>query len=361
MKQGIINRKREGFFCYHGWPSVAKDENGTLYAVCSGYRLGHVCPFGKNLMYISRDDGETWSAPMIVNDTHLDDRDAGVLPLGNGSLLLSWFNLPREYYWAREEELRQRHIKPEAHALMHGMLEAWRRLPENDAVPGSFIRLSPDGGNSWGRAIRVPVTSPHGPTLLSNGDLLYLGKADDGVYLDCADISAYQSADGGETWQLLGSVPIPDGYCAEDFHEPHAVQLPNGRILGAIRVEGGRAEYGLSVFLSASDDGGKTWSVPEPLHVCGAPPHLLVHSSGAVILTYGRRRAPFGQRAKVSYDNGASWGEEIVLNDQGIDGDLGYPSTAELSDGSLLTVYYQKLPGDCDCSVLYTKWNLQDP
>jgi hypothetical protein len=46
------------------------------------------------------------------------------------------------------------------------------------------------------------------------------------------------------------------------------------------------------------------------------------------------------------------------LFDDAPDGDLGYPSSVELSDGSILTVYYQKQAGDKFCSILYTKWEL---
>ena len=42
------------------------------------------------------------------------------------------------------------------------------------------------------------------------------------------------------------------------------------------------------------------------------------------------------------------------------DGDLGYPSTVELDDGSLMTVYYQKYEDDKKTSLLYTKWRLKN-
>ena len=90
----------------------------------------------------------------------------------------------------------------------------------------------------------------------------------------------------------------------------------------------------------------------------GSPPHLLRHSSGAVVVTYGYRQAPFGQRARVSLDDGRTWGEELTLRDDGVSGDLGYPSSVELSDGSILTVYYQALPGGGNCALLGTVWEL---
>ena len=49
-EQGIVNRSPNTFFRYHGWPTVAIDDEGVLYAVDSGFRVSHVCPFGKTAM-----------------------------------------------------------------------------------------------------------------------------------------------------------------------------------------------------------------------------------------------------------------------------------------------------------------------
>ena len=40
------------------------------------------------------------------------------------------------------------------------------------------------------------------------------------------------------------------------------------------------------------------------------------------------------------------------------DGDLGYPATVELGDGSLFTVYYQKAAPGEKCSLLWSRWKL---
>ena len=64
---------------YIGWPSVAKTADGELLAVISGDREEHVCPWGKTEMIRSSDDGETWTKPVIINNTPLDDRDPGLL------------------------------------------------------------------------------------------------------------------------------------------------------------------------------------------------------------------------------------------------------------------------------------------
>jgi len=64
----------------------------------------------------------------------------------------------------------------------------------------------------------------------------------------------------------------------------------------------------------------------------------------------------------VSYDLGKTWEEEYVLHNakNERDWDLGYPSTVELRDGSLMTVYYQKYEDDKKCSILCTKWRLAE-
>ena len=72
------------------------------------------------------------------------------------------------------------------------------------------------------------------------------------------------------------------------------------------------------------------------------PAHIFVTSKGEIVLTYGRRQMPMGIRARISRDNGHTWSEEIVLREDGLDWDLGYPSTTENGKGELVTVYYMK-------------------
>ena len=134
------------------------------------------------------------------------------------------------------------------------------------------------------------------------------------------------------------------------------LELPDGRLLGAVRLE---KPQPYTILTAYSEDGGKSWTEPARTDVSGAPPHLLRHSSGALICTYGRRELPYGQRAMVSYDEGKTWAEEYVLTENTVARDLGYGSTVELADGSLLSVYYEKFPGDEHASILYTKWALK--
>jgi hypothetical protein len=117
-----------------------------------------------------------------------------------------------------------------------------------------------------------------------------------------------------------------------------------------------------------SDDGGRTWSAPRRTEIWGYPPHLLLTRDGDVLSTYGYRRRPYGVRACFSHDGGDTWDveHEVILRSdalpdgpgpgKGHPGDLGYPKTAELSDGSFFTVYYITL-GDGVTHVAATKWS----
>lgn len=74
---------------------------------------------------------------------------------------------------------------------------------------------------------------------------------------------------------------------------------------------------------------------------------------------YGHRRPPYGQRACLSCGNGQTWDlkHEITLVDAP-DGDLGYPASTQLSDGSVLTIYYQKDRPDEKPCLMGTHWRL---
>lgn len=358
MNYGIVSRTEGGLFRYQGWPTVCRDEKGVLYVVCSGHRLSHVCPFGKNLMYVSRDEGKTWSLPTIINDTELDDRDGGMVSLGHGKLLMTYFNNPRDMFY--DEGLWKYHCTdPIIRDMAKGLAEGFKHLPDERYNPGSFIRLSNDSGKTWMPAIKVPVSSPHGPIKLKDGRLLYVGnECQSGIY-EKGKIFAFESTDGGQSWNCLSKIEKPADFFG-NLCEPHAVELEGGRIVVALRYQRSNDIIDISTCICHSDDGGKSWSEPKPLGICGAPPHFLLHSSGALVLTYGRRLAPFGQRAMISYDGGNTFGDEIEISERAEDNDLGYPSSVELDDGSMLTVYYQKLKGDGFCSILYTKWSLPE-
>ena len=366
-EHGIICRLSGNPRGYFGWPSVARTEDGALLVASSGLRSEHVCPWGKTVLNVSHDDGRTWTAPQVINDSPIDDRDAGIISLGGGKLLVSWFTSDTRN-WAVDGR-RRGWLNEENHTAWQETLATWT----DDLVDrwlGSWVMSSDNGGATWGAPIRVPVTAPHGPILLQSGDLLYFGKEyiTDWSQRGKGAIMAVRSSDGGRTWTAEGAVPLYEGSVEPNYHEPHVVELPSGKLVGVIRVQsfGPDADVtrlGLVDFSMAqteSTDGGRTWTRAQPMGFHGSPPHLLRHSSGALILTYGYRLAPFGQRVALSWDDGANWDHDWIIRDDGPDGDLGYPATVTLSDGSLFTVYYQKVGGDHRCSLLWSRWRLPE-
>ena len=366
-EHGIVNRVQGSVFGYQGWGTVARDEEGTLYAVASGFRVSHICPFGKTVMYISKNNGRTWSPPIVINDTYMDDRDAGILYMGGGRMLVTWFTHSAYEYNHRWKEAIGKLAGADAYEATMGMLKDYAQLPEAETVAGSYIRVSEDYGMTWSDTIRIPVTAPHGPTLCRDGSLIYLGiETYEEDHIHCRQLtggnekaSLYRSCDGGYTWTMESAIAAPSWLGEkENLDEPHVLELPDGRLMGAFRIEGARP---FTIGLCLSEDGGKTWGEVYPTGVSGSPPHLMLHSSGALICSYGRREVPCGERAMVSYDLGRTWSEDYVLHNakNEKDGDLGYPSTVELADGSLMTVYYQKYEDDRKCSILYTKWQLE--
>jgi sialidase-1 len=106
-----------------------------------------------------------------------------------------------------------------------------------------------------------------------------------------------------------------------------------------------------------SSDGGKTWSIPHSI-TFGLPSHLMKLRDDRLLMTYGHRRAPFGNQARISSDNGKTWGEPMIISGDGAGGDLGYPSTVELGDGSLLTVWYEKMTDAPRAVLRQAHWKL---
>jgi hypothetical protein len=199
---------------------------------------------------------------------------------------------------------------------------------------------STDGGLTWSQPYRVPVTSPHGVIVSTGGRLLYPGKK----YPDpSGEIGLMESVDDGLSWRWLSTIPARPGDTAENYHELHGVEAVDGRLIVHIRNhnEANRNE----TLQTESSDGGKTWTTPHPIGVWGLPSHLLRLRDGRLLMSYGYRRDPRGNHVRLSQDHGQSWSAPVILSEDG-SGDLGYPSTVELANGDLLTLWYEVLkPG----------------
>jgi len=342
---------------YHGWSTIARCRNGRLLLAYSGGREAHVCPFGRVELMVSGDEGRTWGWPQVLLDSTIDDRDAGVVETSRGSILVTTFTS-----LAYEQILRKAEgVKPgEPGAWPDEQLRAWRlahnRIPANrrQSELGQWMIRSTDGGVTWSARYPSIVNSPHGPIQLSDGRLLYAGVE---LWTGSRSVGVCDSDDDGATWRWLAPIPPRSGDETVNYHELHAVEARDGRIV--VHIRNHNKASGRETLQTESTDGGRTWAPPHPIGVWGLPSHLLRLRDGRLLMTYGYRREPFGNQARVSKDAGRTWSDPIIVSGDGSSTDLGYPSTVELSDGNLLTVWYE-LPKDSRRAVLrQALWRLE--
>jgi len=315
---------------YHGWPTLAQRANGGLVLVYSGGREFHVCPFGRMEMLTSSDEGKTWTLPRVLADSALDDRDSGIVETSKGTLLATMFNsFAYQVHMNKPERLLTPTFGDETPAMLKRwhIMDAATTQEQKQAETGFWMLRSTDGGLNWSPRYRVPGYSPHGPVSLLDGRLFYATS-------NGKKAMALVSADDGLTWQVLSDMPVRAG-------ELHAVQAMDGTLIVQVRdkiVSPEAREQNTSQIRST--DGGKTWSEKEKV-ADGFPSHLLRLRDGALLMTYSWRKAPYGIRGKLSSDHGKSWSPEFIVTDDAADWDLGYPSSVELADGTLLTVWYE--------------------
>lgn len=172
-------------------------------------------------------------------------------------------------------------------------------------------------------------------------------------------IGVWESKDDGHTWTFLSSLPTRRGDTPDDYHEFHGVQASNGTIVVQIRSHAD--ESNRQMLQTVSTDGGRTWSTPRALEIYGYPPYLMRLREGRLLVSYDHRRPPYGVQARVSSDAGATWSEPFVITSNEVKLDQGYPSTVELGNGQLLTVWYEVPTGAHKAVLKQARWRLPTP
>ncbi|MCC9602992.1 glycoside hydrolase [Stieleria sp. JC731] len=342
---------------YCGWPTLILRRNGQLMLVWSGGRESHVCPFGRVDMMRSDDQGETWTWPRTILDGASDDRDAGALETDQGTLIVTTFTSLAYESIYKDQIARQK--RGDKNAWPEDQLARWsavhNRMSDNerDSELGQWAIRSTDEGRTWSNRIPTIVNSPHGPIQLSDGRLLYPGKE---LWTTQKRIGASVSTDDGQSWQWLAEIPTRDGDKATDYHELHGVECQSGKLV--VHIRNHNPKNNRETLQTESTDGGETWTVPHSIGIWGLPSHLLRLKDGRLLMSYGHRRDPLGIQVRISDDEGTTWSDSLPIWDQGTSGDLGYPSTVELDDGSLVSVWYEKMKSSPKAVLRQARWRV---
>jgi prepilin-type N-terminal cleavage/methylation domain-containing protein len=223
-----------------------------------------------------------------------------------------------------------------------------------DLVTPAWISRSTDGGKTWtvdrsGSGIHA---IPYGDIeAADNGDLLAA------CYFDFNNVAVYRSSDDGKTWNQIPRVELGKGPGAGN--ETDILHLGKGEWIAVSRDEYREKPRRDSLKLYRSVDDGRSWQYEG--HVTSMyqlPGDLTLLRNGNVLLTYGDRSgAADGSsriETKISRDRGRTWSLPRRVAD--FTGDGGYPSSVELPDGDILTVYYSMTGGYHMGQVI---WNLE--
>jgi hypothetical protein len=206
----------------------------------------------------------------------------------------------------------------------------------------SRFEYSYDRGKTW--------KGPHGlpkmgtPGTAARTDYIVNGKHDAFIFITVGKKNKREgrpicarTTDGGITWKLVSWIgPEPTGFAIM----PSTVRVSDTELLTTLRRREGTFRW---ISQWRSRDNGQSWTQePDPVEYAGEgnPPMLNKLKDGRLSLTWGQRAYPFSIRARLSDDNGRTWGPQILLRTDGVDRDTGYVQTIQRPDGKMVTTYY---------------------
>jgi hypothetical protein len=236
------------------------------------------------------------------------------------------------------------------------------RMEDTNSGRSRFY-FSYDRGKTWQGPYKLPLFGQKG--VMGRTDYIVDGPGECLLFLTASKANGLEgrpfcarTADGGLTWCFVAFIgPEPTGYAIM----PSTVRLTATDLLTTIRRQDPPRSW---IDAYASHDGGRSWSflaTPEPDAGEGNPPSLVRLTDGRLCLTYGYRKSPFGIHARLSNDQGKTWGSAIVLRDDGGGRDLGYVRSVVRPDGQVVAVYYYHDRSRPDRYLAATIWDPGKP
>lgn len=212
------------------------------------------------------DGGQTWMADSVAGATHLDFRDvqafdanrAYLMSAGSGELSRIYKTVDSGKNWQLQHQNK----------ILEGFFDGMAFWDENngvvvgDPVNGRiFLLLTSDGGKNW-----QPLPAEKSPAVL-NGEYAFaasgtgivaLGK--NKIWLATGGTAArvFYSHDRGQTWQS-SATPIVSGNPSSGIFSLAFRDEKHGVVIGGDYQQHLAAKANVAL----TDDGGKTWRVPE--------------------------------------------------------------------------------------------------
>lgn len=351
LQHNIVYRKNDEFAAWPFNGGMWQFADGDLvvgftrskadYGRPEAIQHGKMDPEGGEQVFIhSYDDGVTWPEKSVTTLFRRPEFDlvADMAPAGNKS--------DKSY-----------NPKSDGYMLWSGF-----GFPTKAKPSGVISMVSTDRGHSWSEPVRLPTWLPGADrytysfasgrpsyVLRKDGMLLLFGYASrkrledkiTGIGEEAFPV-VWASWNGGESWGFLAEVElIPKMPCGI---LPYPLLLANGHILMAVRRQ--YNGYNAYTQIYRSTDEGRTWNFLSRVNDWGAPANLLEMPDGRIVCVYGYRQEGYGIRARISRDSGVTWGNELVIRNDGGSWDLGYPASVLTPSGNILTVYYMNLAND---------------